>query len=492
MHNHRITSYLVDKRDPSFEAMDNTAPLKGPLLSAVPLLQIERLHLWFSPDMLPTLESIQSLLSKQCPSIHITSNPFDPTEFLKSLQAHAATLLLTESTQRLLHPVLSTAQTDATFPATIIDYPKHILASAVSLRPINLFSNRTHAHGPSVVKEPAASYSTRTDVEEHRASHNITPRKLAGQSEAFLKILHMADTIAQHDVPILITGETGTGKGALAKYIHDQSPRRQAPFVSVNCGALPEKLIESILFGHKKGAFTGAIQDQLGKFQQAHNGTLFLDEIGELPLDLQPRLLKVLDDKLVEPLGASTSSPVDVRILSATNRDIQSMVADNLFREDLYYRLSFAPLELPPLRERREDIEPIALLLLEKLNAKLASPKQLTVAALQFLSQQSWPGNVRSLENTLGRSLVLCRESALDINDILLQPAPPIKSEHTHPFDRGHAFNLEHYLNHVREDLIFEALDRTHGNQSQAAKLLGISPQAVNQFLRTHQRPSSE
>lgn len=306
---------------------------------------------------------------------------------------------------------------------------------------------------------------------------------LCGSDPGFRKAVETAAAVAPHKVPVLIQGETGTGKGVLARLVHLLSGRAAATFVAVNCAALPEQLVESILFGHKKGSFTGAGADQAGKFELADGGTLFLDEVGELPPALQPKLLKVLEDGVVEPLGAARGRPVDVRIVAATNRDLQAAVAQRAFREDLYYRLSFARVELPPLRERRGDIHHLALQVLARLNASARTPRRLAPSALRRLEQHPWPGNVRDLENVIGRSVLLAGKDVLEADDVLLDASAEVPFAPVLPEVRE-GFSLDDYLDDTRRRLIRRALDVAHGKQTAAARLLGITPQAISKFLR--------
>ena len=307
---------------------------------------------------------------------------------------------------------------------------------------------------------------------------------LVGEHPRFIQAVKMAAVVAEHDTPVLIQGETGTGKELIARLVHRMSDRPAEGFVPVNCGALPENLIESILFGHKKGAFTGATADQTGKFEQADGGTLFLDEIGELPIALQPRLLRVLEDGIIEPLGSSKPRKVDVRVVAATNRDIEQSIEKKEFREDLYYRLSFTVIRLPGLRERRADIPLIALKLLDRLNASLKKPKRLGPDALARLEAHSWRGNVRDLENVLGRSLLMAQQDVLTADDLLIDE-PKSKKDPLASLPEPHeGFSLEDYLKSVRKQLMLHALELSKNNKSAAARLLGISPQAVHKFVR--------
>jgi DNA-binding NtrC family response regulator len=348
---------------------------------------------------------------------------------------------------------------------------------------------------PQVLREPAAAYGMAarafraTPATAHPPplpSMEDAVRGLgicAGHPE-MRRALEVAAVVAAHTVPVLICGETGTGKGLFARLIHVLSGRDPCRFISVNCAALPEHLIESILFGHRKGSFTGASQDQAGKFELANGGTLFLDEIGELPLALQPKLLKAVEERIVEPLGARAGISVDVRVIGATHRDLRREVEEKRFREDLFYRLSFVEIRLPPLRERRQDIRHIALGILDDMNRSLRSPKSLTPGAILRLEAQDWRGNVRDLANAIGRSVLLAPKDVLDADDLLIESpasAPDPLSRLPTPHE---SFSLEGFLADARKQLILRALDMAHGNQSAAARLLGITPQSIHKFLR--------
>jgi len=291
--------------------------------------------------------------------------------------------------------------------------------------------------------------------------------------------------LAPSQAPVLIFGETGTGKELFARYIHRLSGRPRETFVAVNCAAIPEDLVESLLFGHKKGAFTGAINDQVGKFDTADKGTLFLDELGELPIPAQAKLMRVLQDGLVEPIGQAKAHKVDVRIVGATNRDLRKLVRQGKFHEDLFYRLNVGEIKLPPLRERRSDIPKLALHILDRLNGSLRRPKRLSAEALSRLQSHNWAGNVRDLENVIERSVRLCRNDVLDADDLLItEPviyADPLDAL-PEPYE---GFSLDEFLGSARKQMILRALEAANGNQSQAARMLGITPQAVHKFLQS-------
>ncbi|MBI4444284.1 MAG: sigma-54-dependent Fis family transcriptional regulator [Acidobacteria bacterium] len=295
---------------------------------------------------------------------------------------------------------------------------------------------------------------------------------LIGGSKLFQEILDLAKQLSKVDTTVLIQGESGTGKEILARAIHFHSHRASKPFVVVNCGAIPEGLVESELFGHRRGSFTGAVSDQKGKFETADSGTLFLDEIGELPLNSQVKLLRVLQDGKVDVVGDPRPRQVDVRILAATNKDLRDLVRQGDFREDLYYRLSVAPLSLPPLRRRREDIPLLVHHFVEKIQAKLGKTATLDPSVLELLQGYDWPGNVRELENVVEHLIVFNRTGVVQRDELpahIRHPMRPLGKVVLRLPDEG--FSLEE----LERDLLYTALERHDWNQTHAASYLGIT-----------------
>lgn len=296
---------------------------------------------------------------------------------------------------------------------------------------------------------------------------------ILGRSSALLYVLDMASRAAQTDSTVLIRGETGTGKELLAKAIHFNSPRKDKPFVTINCGAIPKDLLESELFGHVKGSFTGAMAHKKGRVELADGGTLFLDEIGELPLELQVKLLRLIQQGEIEKVGATETQTVDVRVIAATHRDLTAMAEDGTFREDLYYRLAVIPLEMPPLRERVEDIPELVdhFLLKTKLKHKRES-LTLPTSLLPYFSAYRWPGNIRELENVIERLVVLTRGDEITLNDLpefLRRERPTLDALHLDLPPQGIS------LEAVEKELILRALKKFDWNQTQAAKYLDLS-----------------
>lgn len=308
--------------------------------------------------------------------------------------------------------------------------------------------------------------------------------RLLGDSPPMKSLRKQIQKLARSQAPVYISGESGSGKELVARLIHEQGPRAERPFVPVNCGAIPSELMESEFFGHKKGSFTGAIEDKQGLFQAANGGTLFLDEVADLPLPMQVKLLRAIQEKAVRAVGGQQEVVVDVRILCATHKDLAAEVAAGRFRQDLYYRLNVIELRVPPLRERREDIAQLAEVML----ARLADAPGLTAAklhpeALEKLKNYRFPGNVRELENMLERAYTLCEDDQITPNDLRLADASGPSS------DGGEASlaqidNLEDYLEDIERKLIMQALEETRWNRTAAAQRLGLTFRSMRYRLK--------
>jgi DNA-binding NtrC family response regulator len=340
-----------------------------------------------------------------------------------------------------------------------------------------------------------------------RVSHRSTFDDLIGASPAMTMVKRLGERAARSAIPILITGESGVGKEVIARAVHGSSERAGKPFVAVNCGAIPENLVESILFGHEKGSFTGAHEKHLGKFQEANGGTLFLDEVGELPLDIQVKLLRALQESEIDPVGGKRPIKVDVRIVSATNRDLSQAVAERRFREDLYYRLNVFPIEAPALRDRKDDIPALVDAFVRRFNVE--EGKSVVGAApetMAFLTAHDWPGNVRQLENAVYRAIVLADAPYLQPHDFpaisgvappapmalpaatvtaiasaeQLMVSPPIAAPVRVLDERGHLRTLED----IERDLIQLAIEIYAGHMSEVARRLGIGRSTLYRKVR--------
>ncbi len=290
---------------------------------------------------------------------------------------------------------------------------------------------------------------------------------LIGKSLAMKRIFELVDTVAKSSSSIIITGESGTGKELVAQAIHQKSLRCQYPFVAINCAAIPDNLFESELFGHERGAFTGAFERRIGKFEMAHMGTLFLDEIGCMPTNLQSKLLRAIQENKIERIGGTKPIEVDVRIVSATNQDLTQAIQDKNFREDLFYRLNVIPVHLPPLRERKEDIPLLIFHFLKRFNEELKKNiKGISKEAEQVLLNYNWPGNVRELSNVIERAVVLCQKNEIAAPDLF------VLVQNTYPTTA--AQNLDEAVNNFKREFLLQALKHNNNNHTQTAKNLGI------------------
>jgi len=304
---------------------------------------------------------------------------------------------------------------------------------------------------------------------------------MLGDSRAMQTVRAKIDKLARSQAPVYISGESGSGKELVARLIHEQGPRADKPFVPVNCGAIPEALMESEFFGHKKGSFTGATADKAGLFQAADGGTLFLDEVADLPLHMQVKLLRAIQEKAVRPVGAQKEIPIDVRILSATHQDLAELVKEGSFRQDLFYRINVIGLHVPSLRERPQDIPPLTEHILRRLAEQNGIPvPQVSKKALDELKGYPFPGNVRELENILERAMTLCENNIIEAADLQL-PETSSKDEAT---SDAPDVPLESYLESVEKDAIMKALEQTRYNKTAAAKLLGITFRTLRYRLK--------
>ena len=311
---------------------------------------------------------------------------------------------------------------------------------------------------------------------------------LVGRSPRMRELFELLETVAATASTVLVTGETGTGKELAAKAIHHNSPRRAHRFVALNCSAVPETLLESELFGHVRGAFTGAVATRLGRLETAHQGTLFLDEVGTMSSSLQAKLLRVLQERELERVGDTRTIKIDVRIIAATNADLSQLVTDGHFREDLFYRLNVIPIFLPPLRERREDIPLLVRHFVHSLAPQQAPPREVTVTqeAMRLMMAYAWPGNIRQLENAVERALALGRDrTQIDVTDLPpeLQQGPPAKQAVAVPLPEDD-FDMPAYIADIERELIRQALDETGGNKQQAAQRLGLKRTTLVEKVR--------
>jgi len=482
--------------DPYFRGLVGQEEQPGPILSLLSARSFEQIILFSTPKTDQVTRETQDAISALYPEtgIDILDMPLDdPTDYagiLKGLREHIREIQETLTDATFFVAVASgTPQMHACWfllcaageiPARLLHVrPPHFVTKE---RPLVSEVDLTANEFP-IVRSQLGTLPADKDVPVDWEAA-VDQLGIVGDHPAMRQALEVGAVLAPSNAPILLLGETGTGKELFARLIHRLSGRPKDKFVAINCAAIPEDLVESILFGHKKGTFTGAFSDQTGKFDSANGGTLFLDELGELPLPAQAKLLRVLQDGIVEPIGAQEPHKVDVRVIAATNRDLRKRIRQGKFREDLYYRLNVGEVKIPPLRERRSDIPKLALYILDNINGSLRKPKRLSQGALARLQGHTWPGNVRDLENVIERSARLSRQDVLEADDLLI--TEPVT--YADPLDAlpepSPGFSLEEFIGSARKQLILRALETAQGNQSEAARLLGISPQAVHKFLQ--------
>ena len=341
------------------------------------------------------------------------------------------------------------------------EYPRRVSISAAPLR-----------HDPGSACDPRVAYLVvLRPVEDVQEVGGGDPTMFAGiiaRSPAMVRIFELIESLHESDATVLISGESGTGKELVARALHAHSPRRDGRFVAVNCGAVPSELLESEMFGHVRGAFTGAIRDRVGRFELARGGTLFLDEIGDIPLPMQVKLLRVLQERTYEPVGESRSKAADVRVIAATNVDLEQAIGDGRFRDDLYYRLRVIPIEIPALRQRPEDLEPLSRYLLARVNARYGRSVRFSPDIFGVLRRHTWPGNIRELENALEYAMTSCRSETIHPEHL-----PPGIGD-TEPPRRSTGSN-ESSRDSDEASRLRAVLDQHHWKREEAARSLGIS-----------------
>ncbi|MEZ4362849.1 MAG: sigma-54 dependent transcriptional regulator [Kofleriaceae bacterium] len=397
-------------------------------------------------------------------------------------EVDAAVRFLSERTCRA---VIAPAPLAASVTASVQpEHPRSPVIAVVSSRDVAHSVAAFEAGAADVVRAPIDEASLelalcRLDAMPREPTPRPTPSAgstLVGDSAAMVALRETIGRVAAHRTTVLILGESGTGKELVARSIHQASARSERRFVAINCAALPAALLESELFGHRRGAFTDAIRDKIGLFEEADGGTLFLDEVGELPLSLQAKLLRALQESEIRRVGDNASITVDVRLIAATLRDLSVDVVEGRFREDLYYRLAVVPLQVPPLRERRRDIAALAIHFATTQGQRHQREVTLTPEALSVLERHTWPGNVRELENVIERALVLCDRPQLDA--AFIESMLPLRQANASAADPAD-LSIKKATRSLEEDLIRRALEATRGNRTVASRLLEISHRAL-------------
>lgn len=472
----------------------------GPILSLLSARAFERVVLLSTPNTAQNSKDTKGAIQQRHPQTlaEVVDVPLtDPTDYaaisngireafrsLRKSENQEEYFVSVASGTPQMHAIWILLIASGDIPARVLHVrpPRFVSRERPQVSEIDL-SSSTFPKVRWETARPAPDYVPSKELAEE--SHALG---IVGDHPLLLKALDIAAALAASDAAVLLAGETGTGKELFARLIHRLSGRPADRFVPLNCAALPRDLAESVLFGHKRGAFTGAVNDQLGRFDLADGGTLFLDELGELPLESQGKLLRILEDGVLEPLGAKKGRRVNVRVIAATNTDLSRALKQKKFREDLYYRLSVGQIRLPTLRERGADVPKIALAVLDRINATLRHPKRLTHAALVKLQGLPWPGNVRDLENAIERSALLTKKDVIDADDVVLAEPPGDEEARSVLPDPQPGFSIEQYLKDARVKLVARALELAGGNRSKAARLLGVTPQALHKFVGKPQR----
>ncbi len=487
---------FVGYHDPYYKGPLENEELKGPILYLLSLKSFDRVILFTTPNTIDitrdTSRAIQKSF-KQMDAEMVDCDIEDPTDYGQILSSIRNKFKVINSTNAQNEYYIATASGTPQMHASwlMLSASGEIPARILQTRPPQFVTAKRQAVDEIDPLSPCfpriRATETLYEQEELRKpeiSHIIEDMGIIGKHPSLETALDRAALFAEHTSPILIQGETGTGKELIARLIHRLSGRPLDKFVTINCAALPETLAESILFGHKTGAFTGAVSDQDGKFVMANGGTLFLDEISELSSEVQSKMLRVLQDGVVEAIGASSGKKVDVQIIAATNKDLKEEVDEGRFREDIYYRIVVGLINLPPLRDRRSDIPLIALFGIDNINKRLKKPKRLSQGAIQKLMQHHWPGNVRNLLNLLERSSMVSRKEVIEVDDLIFIEYQPETYSLLHLPEPEEGFNLDEFLNKTRSNLIHKALDLSDWNKSAAARRLGMTPQAIHNFLK--------
>jgi DNA-binding NtrC family response regulator len=428
------------------------------------LIELQLIDEGFHASMAPDAETALQLLNREHFDLIITDFKLPGMSGLEFLQA-------VKRANAVLPVVLMTAYGTV---ESAVDAMK-AGASDYLLKPFSLTELMI------VIRKELASHELRQENRALREAlgHRYEYKNIIARSDKMQAVLGLVERVAPTNATVLIGGESGVGKDLVARAIHEHSNRASGPFVKINSTAIPENLLESELFGYEKGAFSGATSAKPGKFETADKGTLFLDEIGDVPPPTQVKLLRVLQDREFERLGATKTIKVDVRLIAATNRDLRDALEDGTFREDLYYRLNVVAIDIPPLRERKEDVPPLAEFFLEKFARESGKPvRGITPQAMQSLTDFHWPGNVRELQNIMERAVTLSSGEMLDAADIRLDRHSGRASPDISPV-LPQGFTLEQW----EDDMIREALRRSNGNKSQAARSLGLSRNALRYRL---------
>jgi DNA-binding NtrC family response regulator len=467
----------------------------GPILTVVAERPFDRVYLFTTPKAVTLSQQTAAAIHERHPevSVEILEVPLkDPTNYLgilRQIRSHYQKLhakhpeadysISVSSGTPHMHACWLLLAASGEIPARILQSnpPEFVPEGKSPVREIDILQKDF----PTITRTIDGPGPERDD--ETSIADACRELGIVGEDPVFLKALHEAYVYSQYDdFHLLLQGETGCGKEHFAHFLHHLGPRSGKPIVTVNCSSIPENLVESQLFGHKRGAFTGASIDYEGKFKAADHGVLFLDEIGELPLLAQAKLLRALDQGEIEPVGATRPIKVNVRIIAATHRNLREMVKQGTFREDLYQRFG-STIQIPPLRSRKVDISLLATHALSAWNARHKHQKKISPSAINELIRYSWPGNVRELRRVVQQAAMFASGMVIELDDLRFENSLPSKATHTLP-DPHDGFQMNDFLDELKLHLIQRSLELSGGVQARAARLLGITPQAINQFLK--------
>lgn len=494
----KVLLSFTGSHDPFAPSAQSGEMNAGPVLTVAEARTFEHIYLFSTPRMVEqTANTVAELERRYAKTkIWVCETPLkDPTNYvgiLRQLRQHfreirqshpeATYFVAVSSGTPHMHACWLMLAASGEIPATILQSipPEFVPAGKSRVKEIDLSPDDFPRI--SIREKTKSTEDPGEDLAEIRRELGIV-----GDDDGFIRSLQEAAAFAPYeDTHVLLLGETGTGKERFAELIHHLSPRADRPIVTVNCGSLPAELIESQLFGHRKGSFTGATADFAGKFKTADRGTLFLDELGELPVSAQAKLLRALDQGEIEPIGENRSIKVNVRVVAATNRNLRLMIADGRFREDLYQRFG-AALTLPPLRQRKPDIPLLSLHVLEDWNRRHQKQRRLSAGALTALSSHAWPGNIRELRRVVFQSAMLTEKAVIGPDDLRFE-MPVTQSDRVAIPEPEPGFSLQDYVETQRSRIVERALEKADGVQAKAARLLGITPQALNQFVKSKAR----
>ena len=495
-HRPRVLLTFTGFHDPFSAGPVEGTEQEGPILSLIRAHPVDNVILFSTPNTSELSRTTEQAIHERHPKISVQVRDLrieDPTDYLRiltELRAHFDALsktlgkvsyfVATASGTPQMHASWVLLVASGEIPARLLHVRPHRFVSENN--PVVTEVNLSLPEFPTIRSRSFTRLDLQ-DLELQDPKELIARLGIIGDHPAIARALEAASSFARFEVPVLILGESGTGKEKVASLIHQLSDRALKPFVAVNCAAIPDHLAESTLFGHRKGAFTGATTDLQGKFQAADGGTLFLDEVAELSPEVQAKMLRALEDGTIEPVGSPRSLRVNVRLIAATNCNLETAVADGKFRNDLYQRLHVGEVRLPPLRERRSDIGKLAIHFLDEINTRLRKPRRFAPESLVALNSHDWPGNVRELQNTVQRAALLAKAEEIRPEQLEL-PDQARATDSSRPPEPHDGFSIDSHIKVLRKKLFERALDLSGGNQSEAARLLGVTPQAVSKFLK--------